>query len=412
MAQLTFNDYMERISMIDLLTHAGFKPVRGKGKLWPWFAQTYTDAGGKTVTTDKFMVSGSRSGMCSRPPEQKNYNLLSFIKTFPYYFPEYQPGMNLDKLVNDVCRSILNQPKEESRAEVMERLDREPFDLSHFDTIGYNREDRTNTVQFYPYFRQRGIDMMTQIAFSEHFMLAANNQRKDGKVHYSLCFPYQQPGYDKIIGMEQRGKPRKDGTTYKGMALGTDSTNGLWIANLTGKPLNEAKKVMWFESAYDAMACYQIMRKAKEPVKAVYVSTGGSVSKTQVAHMLEHTPEAEHHLCFDRDKAGLMFSCNFMMQKEGRNYSSTISDGTLHFVDRTHEDQNDHVDFDLKTFSIEDFREKMGLKDDRTVFHPCASGYKDWNDQLLDKPSEKEILGSDVGEKESEEENQGKGIKL
>lgn len=254
--------------------------------------------------------------------------------------------------------------------------------------------------------------MMTQIAFANHFMLAANNQRKDGKVHYSLCFPYQQPGFDKIIGMEQRGKPRKDGTTYKGMALGTDSTNGLWIANLTGKPLNEAKKVMWFESAYDAMACYQIMRKAKEPVKAVYVSTGGSVSKTQVAHMLEHTPEAEHHLCFDRDKAGLMFSCNFMMQKEGRNYSSTISDGMLHFVDRTHEDQNDHVDFDLKTFSIEDFREKMGLKDDRTVFHPCASGYKDWNDQLLDKPSEKEILGSDVGEKESEEENQGKGIKL
>ena len=347
-------------------------------------------------------------------PHQRTqrHNLLSFIKTFPHYFPEYQPGMNLDKLVNDVCRMILNQPMEESRAEVMERLNREPFNLSHFDTIEFNREDKTNTVQFYPYFRQRGIDMLTQIAFADHFMLAANNQRKDGKVHYSLCFPYQQPGFDKIIGMEQRGKPRKDGTTYKGMALGTDSTNGLWIANLTGKPLKEAKKVMWFESAYDAMACYQIMRKAKEPVKAVYVSTGGSVSKTQVAHMLEHTPEAEHHLCFDRDKAGLMFSCNFMMQKEGRNYSSTISDGTLHFVDRTHEDQNDHVDFDLKTFSIEDFREKMELKDYRTVFHPCASGYKDWNDQLLDKPSENEILGSDLGERTREEETLGKGIKL
>ena len=412
MAQLTYDDYMEKISMEELLTHAGFKPMRGKGRLWPWYAQTYIDAGGKVETLDKFMISGSRSGMCSRPPEQKSYNLLSFIKTFPHYFPEYKPGMNLDKLVNDVCRTILNQPKEESREEVIERLNRQPFELTHFDTIRYDREDRKCVVQFYPYFKGRGIDLLTQAAFADHFMLASNNQRKDGRQMFSLSFPYQQPGYDQIIGMEQRGRPRKDGTTYKGMALGTDSTNGLWIANLSGKPLAEAKKVMWFESAFDAMACYQLMRKSREDTHAVYVSTGGSVSKTQVAHMLEQAPEAEHHLCFDRDRAGVLYCCNFMLQKDGRNFTSSINDGSLNFIDRTLPEQNDHVEIALQSFSMDKFREAMHLDDDKVVYHPCASGFKDWNDQLLGKSSRTETFSDETIEDETVEEKQVNGIRL
>ena len=58
---------------------------------------------------------------------------------------------------------------------------------------------------------------------------------------------------------------------YKGKAEGSNSSEGLWIANLTGEPLDKASEIVWFESAYDAMAEYQI-----NPVKMVYVSTGGT----------------------------------------------------------------------------------------------------------------------------------------
>lgn len=41
--------------------------------------------------------------------------------------------------------------------------------------------------------------------------------------------------------------------------------------------------------------------------------------------MIEHTPEAIHHLCFDRDRAGRMFAVNFALQKEGRVFTSHLS---------------------------------------------------------------------------------------
>ena len=68
----------------------------------------------------------------------------------------------------------------------------------------------------------------------------------------------------------------EDGKAYKGKAEGSNSSEGLWIANLTGKPLKETTNILWFESAYDAMAEYQI-----NPVKSVYVSTRSDVRHQQ-----------------------------------------------------------------------------------------------------------------------------------
>lgn len=48
--------------------------------------------------------------------------------------------------------------------------------------------------------------------------------------------------------------------SYKGKAEGSNSSEGLWIANFSGEPLQKAGGVAWFESAYDAMAFYQIHR--------------------------------------------------------------------------------------------------------------------------------------------------------
>ena len=93
---------------------------------------------------------------------------------------------------------------------------------------------------------------------------------------------------------------------YKGKAEGSNSSEGLWIANLTGEPLDKASEIVWFESAYDAMAEYQI-----NPVKMVYVSTGGTPTEGQMRGLLSVTPNARHYLGFDKDDAGRQFVANF-----------------------------------------------------------------------------------------------------
>ena len=74
-------------------------------------------------------------------------------------------------------------------------------------------------------------------------------------------------------------------SSYKGKAEGSNGSEGLWIANLTGKPIEKADEILWFESAYDAMAEYQI-----NPQKSVFVSTGGTPTEGQIRGMLAVLP--------------------------------------------------------------------------------------------------------------------------
>ncbi len=201
--------------------------------------------------------------------------------------------------------------------------------------------DRATQKLFYPYFKHRGIDLYTQYAFHKHFVLAAK-QRSDGLSFANLAFPLTKPNEEKVIGLEERGRPRMDGSGgYKGKAEGSNSAEGLWIANLTGKPLSQAKEILWFESAYDAMAEYQI-----NPAKSVFVSTGGTPTTGQIRGMLEVTPNARHYLGFDKDEAGRQFVENFKA-----------------------------------------IAKELGFRQENVqAYHPSGI-YKDWNDALLNKKS-------------------------
>ena len=130
-------------------------------------------------------------------------------------------------------------------------------------------------------------------------------------------------------------------TSYKGKAEGSNSSEGLWIANLTGEPLDKASEIVWFESAYDAMAEYQI-----NPVKMVYVSTGGTPTEGQMRGLLSVTPNARHYLGFDKDDAGRQFVANFRKVAAEMGF------------------RHEHVQ----------------------AYHPLGC-YKDWNDALLNKKS-------------------------
>ncbi len=100
--------------------------------------------------------------------------------------------------------------------------------------------------------------------------------------------------------------------------------------------------------------------------------------------MLEQTPDANHHLCFDRDRAGQLYAVNFALQMNGRVFNShTTQKDTLVVTDLT--GKYGRHEMDVSTFDFDAVCKELELDTSRIDYLPPREGYKDWNDQLLGK---------------------------
>lgn len=316
---LTYDDFLNRLGIQDVLLDAGYHLNKRDGLRYPSYVRI--DSDGRRVRGDKFIVT-QNGKCCFQPPQQKVYNVISFIKEHPELFAENKSGVSADRLVNLVCNRLLNQPVEDISARIAEpRKDSKPFSLNDYDIHKFNPQDRETQKKFYPYFKYRGIDLYTQYAFHRYFCLATKH-RPDGLSFANLSFPLVLPKEpDKTVGFEERGRPKMDGSGgYKGKAEGSNSSEGLWIASPGGTGLKEAKSVYVFESAYDAMAFYQLRMgqdkgqdagRQRDFKSAVYVSTGGNPGVGQMQGLINAAPQATFHLGFDNDMAGKQFAANF-----------------------------------------------------------------------------------------------------
>jgi hypothetical protein len=444
--ELTYQDYMQRLSVQDVLRDMGYVRNRKDGMRYPSFVRL--DEHGQRIRGDKFIVT--RDGQfCFHPPVQKNYNVISLIKEHPHLFPEYEVGMNLDKLVNKVCHRLLNTPYEEKEAAVKEpQPELKPFDVKDYKIHVLVSGDRESAKPFYPYFRHRGLDLNTQYAFSDFFVLADRNvPGRKGSMIRNLSFPITVPGGDgTVVGFEERGRPGRDGKAYKGKAAGSNGSLGLWIASPSGTSLKDAEKVLVFESAYDAMAYYQLHRDSdRELKKAVFASTGGNPTRGQMQGLIRTAPGAAFHLCFDNDEAGRQFTANFMtVAKEMKPYSDVARayKDTPGFIETDHEKES--AFFKLPKEVKEQYFKVEGLREDLREGYLCqedkdelkaqiaqgwrvfnemvdacivhverelpGEGYKDFNDELLGRETtERKAVGCDLdgdGAVETEESHE------
>ncbi|MCD8287892.1 MAG: toprim domain-containing protein [Porphyromonadaceae bacterium] len=347
----TYDEFLQRLNIQEVLIDAGYHLNRRDGLRYPSYIRT--DSDGTRVRGDKFIVTAN-GNCCFQPPRQKLYNVISFIKTFPDKFREHRAGASPDRLVNLVCNRLLGNPTQDRPQRIVQpKRDTPPFNLSGYDIHRFDPDDRETHKRFYPYFKSRGIDIFTQKAFSGHFFLASK-RRTDGVAYANLAFPLTLPkAPDKIVGLEERGRMKMDGCgSYKGKAEGSNSSEGLWIANLGEGPLQDAGGIAWFESAYDAMAFHQLHRETVKnnpglSRKSVFVSTGGTPTHMQISGMLSATPLAAHYLCFDNDSAGRDFVEKFKTIAGAMR----VPEGNIHV-------------------------------------YPTPPRYKDWNDALLDKTCE------------------------
>lgn len=281
--ELTFDDFIKRIDIQDLLMDVGYVFNRKDGIRYPAYVRP--DSSGHHVKGDKFIVYPSRQ-TCFQPPEKKVYNVISFITEHPHLFKDYQAGMDPYRLVNLVCNRLLNNPIDRTVHPIIKSSPQvKDFNIRDYELLHFQKYNFDNIKQFYPYFVNRGINTNTQKAFGQHFLLATL-RKENGTYFKNLSFPLRIPGktdakstdLKDIVGFEERGRARLDGSSgYKGKARGSNSSEGLWIASPNNTELKSAEKVLWFESAYDAMAYYQLNAQHDSSLnKAVFVSTGES----------------------------------------------------------------------------------------------------------------------------------------
>lgn len=455
--ELTYNDFLQRLNIQDVLIDAGYHLNKRDGLRYPSYVRIGSD--GCRVRGDKFIVT-QNGQCCFHVQQQKVYNLISFIKEHPQFFSEYHAGMSGDRLVNLVCNRLLNHPIENRETRIIPpKRDVRPFDIADYDIHKFNPQDWATQKKFYPYFKSRGIDLYTQYAFHRHFCLATKH-RPDGAAYTNLSFPLTLPkGDGTVVGFEERGRARPDGGgSYKGKAEGSNSSEGLWIASPAKTPLAEAKHIYWFESAYDAMAYYQLRQaKNKELRKAVFVSTGGSPTVAQMRGVLSATLPARHHICFDSDPAGMEFCEKLREEKfrvqrsiieetpERKPYLDSVRDGMdlgsgdVELLPKdlqtsygrfeseweeaesmrssglcAPEDILDQVGMMNKCYETfrEGLRGYLGLdkeNDVSTIREMPASPYKDWNEQLLaERKMEETAQKGQEREEEPEQERQAR----
>ena len=309
--KLTHNDFLQRLDIRDVLLDAGYRQNRRFGLRLSSFIRT--DSEGKRIRGDKFVIT-QQGKCCSQPPRQKEYNVVSFIKEHPTLFAEYHEGIDPNRLVNLVCSRLLNIPFEEYEVQtVPAKQDLRPFDITDYDLHRFNPQDHEMQEIFYPYFKNRGIDLGTQNAFHRHFCLATKHGA-DCAAYTCLAFPLTLPKEGgTVVGFEERERMRMDGgDSYKGKSEESNESEGLWIASPAGTPLAEAKHIYWFGSAYDAMAYYQLHQaKNKDLRKAVFISTGGKPIGKQMREILDLTIPARQHICFDNTRKGSNLTWDF-----------------------------------------------------------------------------------------------------
>lgn len=314
MTELKFDDYNRMIKIQELLEDAGFKQYLKDGKTRPSYYQT--DDQGRRIHGTNYIVNPARNN-CFHRGEQRTYRPVDFIVEHPEMFAEWNSKTtNRYNLAHLVCRRILNMPEEARRTTyALNSTTRVKFDMDSYQRHTLDPKDRLSWKAFWPYFAHRKISGKTQNAFKDHFFITEKSTPNGAITLKNLSFPMYRPDDLKTpVGLEVRGMGKKDGTSYKGMVSGSDHSKGMWIAPLgtaAGTDLSNAKHVYWFESAYDAMAYYQLHSQDKDVQNGVFVSTGGNPTEAQMKGMVKAAPDSSHHLCFDNDEAGHQYAYNF-----------------------------------------------------------------------------------------------------
>ena len=74
--ELTYDDFLRRLNIQDVLIDAGYHLNRRDGLRYPSYVRL--DSEGRLIRNDKFIVT-QQGKCCFTPQQQKSYHIISFI---------------------------------------------------------------------------------------------------------------------------------------------------------------------------------------------------------------------------------------------------------------------------------------------------------------------------------------------
>lgn len=280
-------------------------------------------------------------------------------------------GDNEWQKVAKVMARFANMPEPEYKQE--REFYRGPGHTSNFDPMRYETKtiDSANIPRL---FSQRGISDETVRTLSPFLTLIRDtkNENFDG---YNVGFPYTDTN-NEVRGYEIRGMGG-----YKSKAAGTNSSSAAWVADMTQGDSVMVKSVFFFESAFDAMAFYQ-MNRATLPKHLALVSLGGTFSDGQITGVMQRFPNAKAFDCFDNDVAGRIYGLRMMALLEDIPLKITKTDKGLMV-----EAKGKNIEIDTQRPIISQVSKSLSIRHRMGQWLP-PKAFKDWNDCLLNKPME------------------------
>lgn len=163
---LTYDDFLQRLNIQDVLIDAGYHLNRRDGLRYPSYVRL--DSDGRRIRGDKFIVT-QQGKCCFHAQQQKVYNIISFIKEHPHFFTEYHAGMSPDRLVNLVCNRLLNIPVTERKTKIVNpKRDVKPFDIADYDIHKFNPQNRVQSPN------QKIPDRKTKCVIETHLNIKQN----------------------------------------------------------------------------------------------------------------------------------------------------------------------------------------------------------------------------------------------
>lgn len=243
------------------------------------------------------------------------------------------------------------------------------FDKSRYEVKPLDSERIPNI------FPQRGIADETVRSLAPFISLIRDtrNENFDG---YNIGFPYTEACDSTVKGYEIRGMGG-----YKSKAAGTNSSSAAWVADLSGGNNGLVKSVFFCESAFDAIAFYQ-MNRAQLSENIALVSLGGTFSDKQITGVMERFPTARAFDCFDNDLAGRVYGLRMMALLENIPLKITKTDNGLMV-----EAKGKSIEIDTDRSIMSQVSSSLSIRYKMGQWTP-PKAFKDWNDCLMNKPME------------------------
>ena len=269
-----------------------------------------------------------------------------------------------------VMARFANMPEPEYREDreyVKSAMHTAVFDSSRYEVKPVDTEKTPGL------FALRGISAETVRALSPFVCLIRD--RRNGKFDgYNIGFPYTDARGDEVRGYEIRGH-----SGYKSKAAGTDSSSSAWVADLTGGNHEAVRSVFFCESAFDAMAFYQVNR-ARLNAEVALVSLGGTFSDRQITGVMERFPHARAFDCFDNDLAGRIYGLRMMALLENIPMKIHKAEDGIRI-----EAKGKSFVLDTERSLTAQAGECLGIRY-RMGQWPPPKAFKDWNDCLMNRP--------------------------